>query len=411
MQDIQLYQQILGLKTPWRVSRVEFSEAAGEVRVRVEHEAEAGFLCSECGAAAPIHDHAPERTWRHLDTCQYRTLIVASVPRVRCQEHGVRVARVDWAEPHSRFTALFERLVIDWLRAASQIAVARRMGLSWDEVHGVMERAVQRGLKRRKAEAHPRIGIDEKSFRKGHRYVTVVSDATNGTVLHVADGRKEESLDGFWKSLTAEQINSIEGVAMDMWAPYEKSVRANVPDADRKIVFDKFHIAAHLGEAVDRVRRKEAKKLAAESDDRLKKTRYLWLRNPNNMKAEEMKEFKALRDSNLTTALAWALKEQFMGIWDYSYARPARRYFTRWYNWVKETGLTPMVEKAEMLKKRLENILTYLELQLTNARSEAVNSKVQWVKYMARGFRKQENFITAIYFHCGGLNLYPLATK
>jgi transposase len=285
------------------------------------------------------------------------------------------------------------------------------VGLGWDEVHGVMERAVRRGRERRKAEAHPFIGIDEKGFRKGHRYVTVVSDATSGIVLHVAEGRKEESLDAFWQSLTPGQLNGIEGVAMDMWAPYENSVRAHVPDAYRKIVFDKFHIAAHLGEAVDRVRRKEAKKLAAESDDRLKKTRFMWLRNPNNMKdtmkKEERTQFKALRDSNLTTALAWALKEQFMGIWDYSYEHPARRYFMRWYNWVKETGLTPMVEKAEMLKKRLENILTYLKLQLTNAKSEAVNSKVQWVKYMARGFRKQENFITAIYFHCGGLNLQP----
>ena len=167
------------------------------------------------------------------------------------------MVKMAWAEPASRFTALFELLAIEWLKAASQKAVAGLLKLSWDEIHGIMERAVKRGLERRKAELVSQIGVDEKAFRKGHSYLTLVNDLIRGRVLYVAEDRKQSSLDGFWETLTGEQISGIEAVAMDMWDPYIASVREHVPEADGKIVFDKFHVAQHLGNAVDRVRRKE----------------------------------------------------------------------------------------------------------------------------------------------------------
>ena len=131
-----------------------------------------------------------------------------------------------WAEPSSRFTALFEALAIEWLKAASQKAVAGLLQLSWDEIHGIMERAVKRGLERRQAEPVSQMGVDEKAFRKGHSYLTLVNDLMRGRVLYVAEDRKQSSLDGFWETLTAEQISGIEAVAMDMWDPYIASVRA-----------------------------------------------------------------------------------------------------------------------------------------------------------------------------------------
>ena len=225
-----------------------------------------------------MYDHDSERLWRHLDTCQYRTILHAEPPRCRCPEHGVRVVRLPWAEPHSHFTALFERLAIDWLKAASQQAVADQLGLTWDEVHGIMERAVRRGLTRRKTEMIGYLGVDEKSFRKGHKYVTLVNDLARGRVLYVAEDRKQSSLDGFWPTLTKEQTDWIAGVALDMWDPYVKSIRAHLPQAEEKMVFDKFHVAKHLGEAVDKVRRTEHKELHAEGDERLKGTKYDWLK-------------------------------------------------------------------------------------------------------------------------------------
>ena len=387
MQDRQLYEQILGIATPWHVERVELMLEEGEVHVYLGHDDSAAWCCPECGRSCALHDHQPERTWRHLDTCQYQTMLHAAVPRTDCAEHGVRTARVPWAEPHSRFTLLFERLAIDWLRAASQKAVAERLGLSWDEVHGIMVRAVQRGLKRREAEAIPYVGVDEKAFRKGHRYATLVTDLERSRVLYVAEDRKQSSLDGFWPTLNAEQQAGIRGVAMDMWEPYENSIRAHLPAADEKIVYDKFHVAKHLGEAVDQVRRAENKRLRAGGDERLVGTRYAWLRNPNAMDDPQWREFGQLRRSKLQTARAWALKEQAMALWDYRYEKPARKHFEWWYRWATHSRLKPMIQKAKMLKSRLTGVLTYLKHRITNATSESLNAKIQWVKYTARGFR------------------------
>lgn len=411
MQDRELYRRILGIEAPWYVERVELELTAGEVHVYLEHHDVVNWSCPECGAGCKLHDHQPERQWRHLDTCQYRTILHAKPPRTECGEHGVRVVRLPWAEPSSRFTALFEGLAIEWLKVASQLAVAEQMGLSWDEVHGIMERAVGRGLKRRRAEPLPSLGVDEKAYRKGHKYFTLVNDLTRSRVVYVAEDRTQASLDGFWPTLTEEQRNSIEAVAMDMWEPYVNSVRAHLPEADRKIVFDKFHIAKHLGDAVDRVRRQEHKTLKAAGDDRLKGTRYDWLRHPAAMEPKDRKEFGALRDSNLKTARAWALKEAAMAFFSYRYERPARKHFRWWSNWAARSRLQPMIGVARMLKRRFENIVTYLRHRITNAGSESVNSKIQWVKYTARGFRNKKNFIHAIYFHCGGLDLAPGPTK
>lgn len=263
MQDRELYRQILGIEAPWFVERVELRLDQGEVHIHLGHQERVSWACPECGAECKLYDHQPERQWRHLDTCQYRTVLHAKPPRTECREHGVRVVKLPWAEPSSRFTALFERLAMDWLRAASQKAVGEQLGLSWDEIHGILERAVERGLERRQAEKVPRLGVDEKAFRKGHKYFTLVNDLERGRVLYVAEDRTQASLDGFWETLTEEQVGSIQAVAMDMWDPYVNSTREHLPGAEGKIVFDKFHIARHLGEAVDRVRRREHKTLRA----------------------------------------------------------------------------------------------------------------------------------------------------
>jgi transposase len=392
------------------VERVELKLEEGEVHIYLNHPVGVQWACPECEALCNLYDHQPSRSWRHLDTCQYRTILHADPPRSDCEKHGPHVVKLPWSEQRSRFTLLFERLAIDWLRAASQSAVAKHLGLSWDEIHGIMDRAVERGLARRKAEPLAQIGVDEKAFRKGHNYLTIVNDLERSRVLYVAEERKESSLDGFWPTLTDKQREGIEGVAMDMWEPYINSVRNHLPDADSKIVFDKYHIASHLGNAVDLVRRQERRILAEVGDERLVGTKYLWLRNPGNFTDAAWAHFKSLRESTLKTARAWALKESAMELFDYTYEGPARRYFQWWYRWATHSRLKPVIDVARTLKARLENILTYLKHPITNATSESLNAKIQWVKYTARGFRNKKNFKTAIYFHCGGLDLVPSPT-
>lgn len=225
----------------------------------------------------------------------------------------------------------------------------------------------------------------------------------------MVEGRAQSSLDGFWETLTEEQLGGIEAVALDMWDPYVNSVQEHLPGAGEKIVFDKFHIAKHLGKAVDQVRRKENKTLEAAGDERLAGTRYDWLKNPAAIEPQDRREFGELRKSGLKTARAWAPKETSMALFSYVYERPARKHFRWWHNWAVRSRLQPMIEVGRMLKRRFENIITYLRHRVTNAASESINAKIQWVKYTARGFRNLRDFIHAIYFHCAGLDIAPAA--
>jgi transposase len=376
------------------------------VEVWVAAVPEKPFGCPECAAPSPIHDHV-ERRWRHLDTCQFRTVLCARVPRVHCATHGVRTTRVPWAEPGSRFTLLFERLAIAWLREATPTAVARRLGLTWDEARGIMARAVRRGLARRQPAVVPHLGIDEKSFLKRHQYVSVVVDLDAARILHVADDRQAVSLAPFFEGLSEAQRTGITAVAMDMWEPYRQTLRGHLPEADRKIVFDKFHVMQHVLTAVDTVRKQEHRALAASGTSPLTRTKYAWLKNPATFSAKAWREFAALRDSTLQTARAWAMKESLRHLWDYTYVGAARTFFRRWYGWAMRSRLEPMKKVARMLQRHLENILTYLKHRITNAVTEGLNAKIQWIKYSARGYRDREAFKMAIYFHCGGLDLEP----
>jgi transposase len=312
MQDHELYAAILGIQSPWRVESVELQLESGEVHVRLAHSDGEQWPCAECSTLCRLYDHQAERRWRHLDTSQYRTILHAEPPRSECSQHGVKVVRLPWAEAGSRFTALFEGLAIAWLKSASQQAVADLLRLSWDEMYDIMERAVAHGLKRRAVEAIRYLAVDEKAFRMGHSYVTLVNDLERSRVPYVAEERRQSRLDGFWPTLSAQQMASIEAVAMDMWDPYVASAQLHLPGVKSKIVFDKFHVAKHLSEAVDQVRRREHKTLKASGDDRLSGTRYDWLRNRAAMEPEDRREFDVLRQSGLETERAWALKETAM---------------------------------------------------------------------------------------------------
>ncbi len=327
-----------------------------------------------------------------------------------CEQDGVLQVQVPWAAPGSRFTALFEALVIDWLKEASISAVARQFKLPWEAVDGIQQRAVRRGLERRRRElpALPKhLGVDETSFRKRHQYVTVVIDQDKDIVVHVADDRGRDALDGYFEEFPARQRQAVESVAMDMHGPYIAAVIAAIPDAERKIAFDRFHIARHMGQAVDQVRRREHKELKERTFNPLTGTRYLWLKNPDSMEIERLEQLDALMTSCRKTARAWAIKELARSLWHYRTRRWARQAWLRWYSWAIRSQLGPVRRVARMVKTHLEGIVNAVILGVTNARSEAVNAKIQWIKYTARGFRNRKRFRNAIYFHLGGLDLYP----
>jgi transposase len=401
------YGQLLGIGSPWEVKQVELKLADKRVEIGLEWQRGSAVQCPQCEQACGIHDYAPERTWRHLDTMQFETVIRARVPRCHCPEHGVKTVSVPWAAPSGRFTLLFERFAIEVLLACASVSQAcELLKIGWDAAHEIMKRSVERGLSRRQLEGLKHLGMDEKSFGRGHSYISLLTDLEEARVLDVVEQRTKEAANQLWETLSPKQKEEVQAVAMDMWEPFMQSAHDAVPRAD--IVHDKFHVSKYLNEAVDKVRRQEHKELLAQGDETLKGTRQLWLYNPENFSQEQMSEFEALKDLNLKAGRAWAAKELFTKFWEYETEGWARRFFKEWFGWVSRSRLKPLVDVAQMLKRHLENLLTYLKHQITNAVTEGLNSKIQNIKAAARGFRSFKNYRTRILFFCGKLDLYPL---
>ncbi len=409
MEDTELFTKLLGIQPPWRVTRVEVTLAAERIAVWVEEVPGTKFPCGVCAQPAPGYDHTEEQLWRHLDTCQCQTYVHARLPRTTCPTDGVKQVPAPWAESRSQYTRGFERRMIDTLKECDVTGGMRLLGTSWDTTWGVLARAVARGLARKAKRVPARIGVDEKAIGKGHTYESLVVDLDRGTVEYVVDDRTQASLERYYGQFTPEELQAIEAIALDMWDPYIAATKACVPDADRKIVFDRYHATTQVTKAVDKVRRREHKALAQTGDLRLQGTRYLWLWNEENVPPWRREEFAAVKHAELKTSRAWAIKEALRPFWNYVYPKWAAKYFKAWYFWATHSRLEPIIEAAKTLQRHLANLLTYFKHRITNATTEGINSKIQTLKLMACGYRNREHYKTAIYFHCGGLDLYPRA--
>ncbi|MPY85897.1 MAG: ISL3 family transposase, partial [Actinophytocola sp.] len=357
------------------VGRVELSVSDGRVDVWVEHPKRTRFACPDCEGELSVYDHSEERAWRHLDSCAFLTYLHACPPRVDCPEHGVRQVRLPWAEPHSRFTVLFERLAIDVLAECDVAAAAGLLRVSWDEAWHLMDRAVARGLAAKPLATPAHVGVDEKAAGKGQDYITVISDLDAGTVEYVADERRQASLDGYFEKFTPEQRKQIEAVAMDMWEPYITSARAHLTNPDEKIVFDRYHIMKYLTTAVDTVRKAENRALNAAGDKRLAGSKYLWLYSAENLPERHRDRFAALRAGDLRTARAWAIKESLRHFWSYKRRGWGAKHFKRWYFWATHSRLKPIIEAAKTLKRHEAGLLSYFAHRITNAGAEGLNSR------------------------------------
>lgn len=408
MQEREFYQQILGLSSPWKVVDVTLNMPEQRVDVYVEHPEGTKFCCPECDKELGCFDHAQPRKWRHLDTMQLQTHLHAAIPRVKCPEHGVKNVEVPWAQKNCRFTLLFERFAIDVLLRTQNVKGARELlKTGWEQTWNIVRRAVERGRSRKTAQALPYVGIDEKSFAKGHSYLTLLYDLEKSTVEAISEGRDTRAANDCFSQLSQAQIESVEAVAMDMSSAFVRSAHENLPMAETKIVHDRFHVMKLATEAVDKIRRAEHRELLGRQDDRLKQTKYLWLTSQENLNEKQQKKFDEVFAQKLKTSHAWYYKELLRELWSQSSVKDATSFFQRWYRSVIHTKLTPMKQVAKAIKSRLKNVVSYCDHPITNAVAEGINSKVQSIKRRVGGFRNQENYKTAIYFYCGGLDLYP----
>ena len=224
----------------------------------------------------------------------------------------------------------------------------------------------------------------------------------------MAEESKTESLAAYYAQLTDEQKSALQAVAMDMWEPYIGATRDGLPHGEERIVFDRFHIMREMTKAVDTVRKQEHREfLRVGEDSSLTGSRYVWLYSDERRPEHLADTFGTLQALNLKVGRAWAIKEALRTLWTYRQSAAVKRFFTKWYVWAIRSRLEPVKQVAATLKRRLDGVLRFVKHPITNGVTEGLNSKIMSIKRKAGGFRNPSNFTTAIYFHCGGLDLYP----
>jgi transposase len=345
-----------------------------------------------------------------LDTCQYETFLEVYVPRVRCKKDRVQQIAIPFAEKHSRFTGRFEQVVIIWLQDSPISVVAENFHLSWDEVDGIMQRAVKRGLLRRERQAILNMGLDETSYQKQHEYVTILMDKDRDCVLDVLNDRTAETVETWLRTQKESDLSGLRSISMDMWDPYIKAVREAIPAAEEKIVFDRFHVSKHFNQALDKVRRREHNAFMRQTGESpLSKSRFQWLTNANRTdnRAGKRKAFLSLSRLNLETSKAWRIKEMANSLWDYLYMKVAKEAWKKLLWWMSHCRIPEMIKVGLTVKKYFFGILNAIRFKATNGMIEAKNNSIQRIKRMACGFRNRNRFKTAILFHLGKLNLFP----
>ncbi|ECH9979757.1 ISL3 family transposase [Salmonella enterica subsp. enterica serovar Heidelberg] len=404
MDEKSLYAHILILSAPWQVESLSLDENAGYVTVVVGIAKNTLLICPTCGQQCPVHDHR-HRKWRHLDTCQFMTVVEASVPRVMCPDHGCQTLPVPWAGAGSRYTLLFESFVLTWLKISTVDAVRKQLKLSWNAVDGIMTRAVKRGLGRIKKPLSARhMNVDEVAFKKGHQYITVISDR-EGRALALTDDRGTESLASYLRTLTDGQLEAIKTFSMDMNAGYIRAARIHLPRAVEKIAFDRFHVAKQLGEIVDKTRQNEHPRLPLDSRRQAKGTRFLWQYSEKWMTESRQEKLAWLREQMQLTSQCWVLKELAKDIWNRPWSDKRRADWQQWIALARSCDVPVMRNMAGTIMKRLYGILNAMRHCVSNGNAEALNSKIMLLRIKARGYRNRERFKVAVMFHYGRLNM------
>ena len=406
MKDTALYEQLLGLSDPWSVKQVELSLEDNRVTVEVELKRGIIWVDPEVeGARAHIHGWT-ERQWRHLDTCQFETIIKARVPQLKYRSGKVEELAVPWAERYARVTVLMEAFVLRVLAACSSTQkVSELMKLNWHTINEIMRRGVERGLLRREEQPMPHLGIDEKSIAKGHSYASILTDIDGSRVLDLVEGRQLAASEALLGTLSESQRTGVEAIAMDMWPAFMTAARNCLPQAD--VVHDRFHVSKYLNESVDAVRRAEQRQLLGAGDSPLTGSKWAWLKSYPDGRSAEALAFRSLHQMNLKTSRAWRIKESFTGFWSYRYTASAQHYFEAWAASAMRSRLEPVKKVVRMLRRHLQGLLNYARHHISNAAAEGFNSSIQTIKANARGFRSFQNYRIRILFHCGKLNMLP----
>jgi len=401
-----LFQAALGIVEPWRVTEASFDPESGRLELHLDFVRGARFACPEGDqGACAVHDTAT-KTWRHLDFFQHQAYLHARVPRVRCPTHGVRQVSLPWARPGSGFTLLFEALLLEFAPHMPVAAIARMVGEHDTRIWRVLEHYVQLARDSLDFSAVTRVGMDETSARRGQDYISLFMDLDTPRVMFATEDRDAATVERFALDLSAHggAAGQVANVCCDMSPAFIRGIGDHLPQA--QITFDRYHVIAQLGDAVDQVRRGERK-----SAPELARTRYLWLKRPENLSARQTETLAWLTrpSSQLATARAYRWRMDFNGFYDQP-AELAEAYLTRWCRGAIRSRLEPIKTFVRMVRSHRDGILRWHQTRASNGILEGTNSLVQAAKRKARGYRNKRKMITIVYLIAGRLPLPTIHT-
>lgn len=407
MSVASLVRRTLGLKHH-KVTKV--IDSGGRVVVYLDWIKRRWLPCSVCGTFEKVRDRLPERSWRHVPLWGIAVELRYRPCRVRCSCcEAIKVEAIPWSAGKSPISKPLIVVLATWSRLLAWDVVASLFGVSWSTVVEAVDRAVIYGRARKDYSGVRLIGIDELSRRRGHIYHTNVYDLETRELIWSAEGRSKDTLRAFFAWLGEEGTSALEGICCDMWANYIDVVKEKAPQAT--LVFDKFHIVRHLLRAVNDVRKMEQRALREADPELLKGTRYIWLKNPENLTELQRIRLSDLEHMNLKTVRAYLLKELFAHLWTYKRKGWAKRFLDRWFWWATHSRLKPLRDFAWMLRKHEDGILAYFDCRIDNGLVEAMNNNAKAISHRARGFRTERAFTLAM-LHClGGLELPQTAHK
>jgi len=367
--------------------------------------------CGACGKRCSRgYDHRV-RQWRHTDLGETRVFLRYRLARVDCPRCGPTTERVPWAEHAAWHTSDFEELVAYKAQGADQTRVARDMRISWDTVGHIVSRVVKRLLSvgGDLLDGLRAVGLDDLSYRKGHKYISVVVDHDRGRLVWASEGRSGATIDQFFKELGPERAAKLKFVSIDMSAAYEAAIKTNAPNA--VIVFDRFHVQRLAHDALDEVRREIVRELKNTPEGKaVKGTRYSLQRNEVNHTPKDAERISTVMATNAPLYRAYMLKTMLAWILSTATVADAERRLEGWIDWATRSQLKPFVRVGKTIRKHLEGILAYIRTGISNGRSEGFNGKARVITKRAFGFHSAAALIATLYLCCSGLELNPRHT-